>query len=154
MSLVYRNDVFIDKNNITAFNDWLIFAISLKSKIDFPHIFIKANDNKDTVYESLFVSYPTFCKNQLGTFEQYPIDFISRFNVYCSPANMIEVEKLLPADSMKILAAHLWPYSVEVIDGVVYLYLNDKSITYNNLNSMLNVGLWVARHLDYMINQI
>lgn len=154
ISIVYRNDALIDKNDNAIFSNWLIFAIDLKNGKDIPHIFIKANNNEDKHFESLFISNPSFSKIKLGTFEQYPIDFLSRFSVYSSPANIIEVEKLLPADSMKLLAAHLWPYSIEVIDGVIYLYLNDKNITYSNLSSMLNVGLWMARHLDYMINQI
>lgn len=154
VSLVDRSDMVIRQDDSIETSNWLIVAIDLKNGGDIPHIFIKANNHEDKSYETLFVTYPTFAKIKLGTFESYPIDFTTRFSIFTTPADVIEVEKLLPADSMRVLGAHLWPYSIEINDGTVYLYSDDENITQNNLTTMLNVGLWVARHLDSMINQI
>lgn len=154
ISIVERNDVFLNIVNKVEFKNWLIIAIDLKNGNNFPYIFIKPNNHNDNSFGLLFATHPTLSAIKFGTFEKYPAGFTDRFSVYSMLENTIEVEKILPADSLEILSKHLWPYSIEVVDGVMYIYSDNEKISHNSLTTMLNVGLWVARHLDSMINQI
>jgi hypothetical protein len=154
VSLVDRSDVCLDINKKSSFNEWFIVCLEMKNGAEVPHIFIGANNHEAESYEKLFISESTFSRVKLGTFENYPEDFISRFFVYCPARDIIETQKLFPASSSRVLGAHLWPHSVEIKDGYVYIYAKNDKITQNTLTNMLNIGLWIARHLDYMIEQV
>lgn len=154
VSLIERSDFNIDRNGKSSYCDWLIVSVDLKNGSEVPHIFVGSNNHELESYEPLFMSENTFSKIKLGVFENYPEDFVSRYSVYSPICNMIETQKLFPASSMRVLGSHLWPFSFEIKNESVYIYSKNDRISQNTLTSMLNIGIWVARHLDYMINQI
>jgi len=154
VSLVDRSDALFGDNNTVIFNNWVIAAINLKTDQDLPHIFIGANNQNNNSYRTLFATNPILNKINLGTFECYGEEFTSRFSIYSSPADSIQVEKLFPAMTARVIGAHLWPYSVEVIQGVLYVYCVTERVTYNDLTGILNIGLWLARYIDSKIEQI
>jgi len=127
---------------------WLIVAIDLHTKQDIPHVFISAHNNDIKPYSAFFVANHTMREINLGTFETYDRDFTSRFSIYSQPSESIEVERLFPASCARVLAAHFWPLSIEIKDGYLYIYSDDKKITSNVLDTMLESGLWLANHLD------
>lgn len=154
VSLVDRSDCYIDSSGKCDFCDWLVVAVELKNGADIPHIFVGANNHEIESYERLFTTETAFVVNKLGIFENYPEDFVNSFFVYSPVGRMIETQKLLPANSARVIGSHLWPFSFEVKDETVYVYSKNDKINNNTLTSMLSIGIWLARHLDYMSNQI
>jgi len=154
ISLVDRSDASYGDDGAIKFNNWIIAAINLKTVQDIPHIFIGANNQNIGSYNTLFATNPILSKINLGTFESYNEEFTSRFSIYSSPADSIQVEKLFPAITARVISSHLWPYSVEIFQGVLYVYCDTERVTNNDLTGILNIGLWLARHIDLKIEQI
>ena len=85
---------------------------------------------------------------KFGTFEKYSPDFISRFSVYARPAKSVDVENIIDAKVSMTLGAHLWPYSVEQHNNVLYIYCSDGKLSQGLLETMLENGLWLADYID------
>jgi len=154
VAIVDRNDVIIKPDGDTYVRGWLIMSFDLHTERDVPHMFINANNDNNSAYDLLFSTNPSLLEISLGTFEQYDPEFTRRFKIYSAPTDSIEVEKLLPAASARVLGVHLWPYSVEVCDNVLYVYSSDKNVTANTLKTMLLCGIWLAKNIDSLIESI
>lgn len=154
MILVDRTDVISQKDGSTAIYNWLIMAFDLNTKIDVPHLFINSNNHNPAAYGSLFDTFPILTPVTLGTFEAYDPEFTNRFTIYTQPSDFIEVERLFPSRTIRVLGAHFWPYSAEVKDGVLYIYSSDDHITQNTLDTMLEIGIWLAKQIDSQIESI
>lgn len=146
--VVERNDAVWQSDGSIAIQDWLIMAFNLHTKQDVPHFFLHANRQDSKAYETLFSTFPNMKEVYLGTFETYGPEFTSRFSLYSQPSVSIEVERLFPADSTRVLGAHFWPFSAELHNSTLYVYSDGKQITPHLLNTMLENGLWLANHLD------
>lgn len=153
-TLVDRSDVVRQPDESITMYNWLIMAFDLHTKQDTPHFFIGANNHSSKPYETFFTTFPAMKKVNLGTFETYSPEFTSRFSIYTQPSASIEVERLLPASAARVLGAHFWPLSVELHEGILYIYSDDKRVTSNLLETMLESGLWFADHLDTQIELI
>lgn len=154
ITIVDRNDASLGSDGLVNFNNWIIMAFSLHTKQDVPHVFINANNQNNSAYNSFFTTNPILNEIKLGTFEQYDPEFTSRFSIYASFTDSIEVERLMPASVTRVLGAHFWPYSTELQDGNLYIYCDIKKITSSTLDTMLEDGLWLARHVDTQIELI
>lgn len=154
VSLVDRSDAISKPDGSMTFYNWMVMTFDLKTKQDVPHIFINANNHDNTSYNSLFTTYPMLVKVDMGTFESYDPEFTSRFTVYAALTDAVETERLFPSETARAMGVHFWPYSIEVHEGILYIYSNDKKITSSTLNTMLENGLWLARYIDSQIEQI
>jgi hypothetical protein len=154
ITVVDRSDAIPKSDGSIIFNDWLIMTFDLQTKQDLPHIFINANNHDSIAYDSIFKVYPMLSRVNLGTFEDYDSEFISRFTIYAALTDSIEAEKLLSVSATRVLGAHFWPHSAEIHDGVLYVYSDAKNITGNTLDTILAGGLWLAHHIDSQIEQI
>lgn len=148
VALVNRSDVIIQHDKSISDYDWLVMSFRLQTKRSLPHIFIKSKQHNDKPYEVLFDIFPVMQEFKPGILEEYSEDFISRFSMYSSPAKAIESEKLIPAATARILAAHLWPLSVEIYEGYLYIYSDSDKVDSHLLDNMLKDGLWLAAFLD------
>lgn len=149
IKIVDRNDAVWRQDNSVSIRNWLIVAIDLHTRQDLPHIFINAHNHDPKLYESFFSIFRNMKEVVFGTFENYDSDFSSRFSVYSQPSDSIEIEKLFPNSVTRVLSAHFWPLSLEISEGVLYVYSDDKKVTLSLLETMLEDGLWLANHLDY-----
>jgi hypothetical protein len=154
VTVVDRSDAIVKADGSITVHSWLIIAFDLHTEQSLPHIFINAKNHETSVYSSIFASYPMLTPVRFGTFENYDLDFTSRFEFYTSPADLIEVEKLFPADIARVLAAHFWPYSMEIIEGVLYIYSDDRKVTTSTLDIMLENGLWLSKQTDSMMESV
>jgi hypothetical protein len=146
--LVNRSDAIWQPDGSIVVSDWLIVTFDLHTKRDIPHLFLYAKELGSKAYESLFASYRTMKEIHLGTFEAYTPEFLSRFSLYSQPSFSIDVERLFPADTARVLAAHFWPLSAELHNGILYVYSSNKQVKPQLLDVMLEDGLWLANHLD------
>lgn len=149
ISLVDRSDAVWTSNGDIEVQNWTIMAFDLKTKQDLPHFFIKSKRHDDNPYAVFFKTFTTIHEIDLGIFENYGTEFTSRFSIYARPNMAIQTEKLMPANSARVLAAHLWPLSVEQNEHVLYVYSTSEHVTTSLLEKMLKNGLWLAAHLDY-----
>lgn len=154
ITVVDRNDAIPKSDGSIIFNSWLIMAFDLQTKQDLPHVFINANNRDCFAYNSIFTTYPMLSKVDMGTFEDYGLEFTSRFAIYASLTDSIETERLLPVSASRVLGAHFWPFSAEIDDKILYVYSDAKKITNSALDTMLESGLWLARHIDSQIELI
>lgn len=154
ITLVDRSNMIPQKDGSIVDYNWLIMVFDLHTKIDIPHLFINSNNYNSAAYDTLFDIFPILTPVILGTFENYDPEFTSRFTIYTQPSDFIEVERLFPARTTRVLSAHFWPYSSEVKDGVLYIYSNGNHISQNTLDTMLEIGVWIAKQIDSQIESI
>jgi hypothetical protein len=148
VTIVDRSDTVWNNSGKIEVQNWTIMAFDLKTKQDLPHFFIGAKGHDDKPYDIFFRTFPTIHQIHLGTFENYGMDFIIRFKMCARPNMAIKLERLIPANSARVLGAHLWPLSVEQNEHVLYIYSTSQHITTSLLEKMLQNGLWLAAHLD------
>ncbi|NTW62458.1 hypothetical protein HGB25_03590 [Candidatus Saccharibacteria bacterium] len=148
ISVVDRNDTVMHLDAHGKSDNWLIMAFDLHTQKRVPHFFVGANNHDMKPYHSLFSSFPNMLNVSMGTKEKYSDEFTTRFSVYARPAKAFEIENLLDTKITQTLAAHLWPFSVEQHDNVLYLYASNQSIDHTLLARMLENGLLIANHLD------
>lgn len=148
IAVVDRNDAVWQSDGSVSIYNWLVVSFELHTKQDIPHIFISAHNHDPKPYATFFETNHTMREINLGTFENYEHDFTSRFSIYSQPSESIETERLFPASATRVLGAHFWPLSIEIQSGVLYVYSDDKKITSSLLDTMVESGLWLAKHLD------
>jgi len=148
VTLVDRSDAVWGDDGEIVVHNWIIIAIDLHTKQDLPHIFIGALNHAIKPYQTFFKTYPAIKEVHLGTFENYSIDFTSRFKIFARPNMAIKAEKLLPFSAARVLGAHFWPLSAEQNEHVLYIYSTSQRISTGLLETMIENGLWLAAHLD------
>jgi len=146
--MVDRSDALWQPDGSIATHNWLIMAFDLHTKQDIPHFFINAHNHDPKPYMSLFTTFRTMKEVNLGTFETYSPEFTSRFSIYTQPSMSIEVERLFPANSTRVMGVHFWPLSAEQHANILYIYADNAHVTSNLLDTMLENGLWLSDHLD------
>ena len=154
LTLVDRTDLVFKKDGSAINYNWLIMAFDLHTKIDMPHFFISSNNYNSAAYDTLFDIFPILTPVTLGTFENYDQEFTNRFTIYTQPSDFIEIERLFPAKTARVLSAHLWPYSVEAKDNILYIYSSDNHVSQSTLDTMLEIGSWLAKQIDSQIESI
>lgn len=148
LSIVDRSDYSIEPNGTNILNNWIIFAFDLHCETDIPHFFIATKNHSLQPYHSLFSTFPNMKEVGLGIFENYSVDFTSRFAIYSRPAKSADIQKIISAKVANVLAAHFWPICIEQHNNVLYLYSSNDRVSMPLLDNMLKNGLWLAGQLD------
>lgn len=148
ISVVNRSNYVKLPNKSSEMHNLLIMTFDLHTKKTIPHFFIQAKNYDASPYKPLFITYPNMREVELGTFEQYSPEFISRYSLFARPAKSVEVEEVFDAESAMVMGAHFWPLSVEQHDNVLYVYSNNEHVTPHLVDSMFENGLWLAEQLD------
>lgn len=148
VSVVDRLDTIESGDGSCRTHNWMIVAITLQTVRDMPHVFVGAASQTASAYAKLFTAFASLQPVPLGTFESYPEEFTRRYSLFTAPTHFIEIERFFAANTTRVLAAHFWPLSIEVIDGVLYVYADSTVITMQLLETMLKNGLWLAEQID------
>jgi len=148
VSIVDRYDIIHRPDAPFTTHRWLIVEIDLHNSKDIPHIFMGAHNHTDSAYMALFTSVPSMQSIPLGTFGTHSDEFNKRYSLFASATQFIAVERLFTVDVTRTIAAHFWPLAVEVIDGSLYVYCDNQSLSATLLDTMLKNGLWLAEQLD------
>lgn len=148
LSIVDRSDYRHEPDGSTVLYNWTIFAFDLHTKMSIPHFFIGAQNRDLQPFAALFSTFPNMKEIEFGANKNYNSEFTSRFSIYARPAKSAEIQKILSAKITKVLGAHLWPFSVEQHNGVLYLYSTNERITPGLIDTMMENGLWLAGQLD------
>lgn len=148
ITLVDRSDSIRNVDGSRSTVSLMIAEIDLHTLKDMPHTFLGAKNHDPKPYVNLFTTFPALKEVEVGTFEPYGPEFTSRFSIFAKPTQAIEVERLFPASSARVIGAHFWPFSAEIHERTVYLYADTERVTVNTLNALVENGIWLAKHLD------
>lgn len=154
ITLVERTDTIRFPGKAPRSQDWIIMAFDLHSSVDLPHTFIGLHTHSDTFYAQLFTKFATLAKAPLGTFAQYPPDFLHRYAIYTEPSHITVTEHLFGGDTAKTMTEVFGSLTVEVADGCLYLYAWHQRPTVAFLTRMLQNGVWLAGVLDERARQL
>jgi hypothetical protein len=157
VSLVDRYDIISHPTRALRTHRWLIFEIDLHNGKDLPHVFLGGHSSSGTSYEKLFTSLPSLQPVPLGTFGMHSDEFTKRYSFYAAATQFIEVEKIFSVEITRTIAAHFWPLSVELYEGSLFIYSDNKTVSGSLLETMLKNGLWLAAQIDerhYPISKI
>lgn len=127
---------------------WHIMTFDLHSSKDIPHLFIGAHKHDDSAFTRLFVGSTRLKKALTGTFGAHGEDFNKHFALYCAPSDTLDIERLLTPDVTQVIGAHFRSLSLEIVQGTLYVYADNRRLTADLLEAMLKNGLWLAKEID------
>jgi hypothetical protein len=148
VSLVSRQDLTESIDGSQLSHDWTLLEIQLKTTIEIPRILIQAITHTSALHTPLITGVTFLKPIKLGTFEDYPNEFLNRYAVYSSPSHAIEMQRLFPSAIARVIGAHFWPLSIEIFEQSVVIYSYKENVTTHILNMMLSDGLWIAKQID------
>lgn len=148
VALVERRDTLQRPNGVTQPHQWLIMQFDLHSATNVPHIFLGLHTHSDAFYKHLFAKFSHLQRAPLGTFGMYDKAFTDRYAVYTQPAASLTAERLFDTEMTKVMARHFGSLTVEISDGCLYLYSEHARISKSLLETMLQNGIWLAKHID------
>jgi hypothetical protein len=148
VALVERSDVLHLPKKQSQPHRWLIMQFDLHSTKDLPHIFLGLHTHSEIFYANLFAKFNQLQKVPLGTFGMYDKAFKDRYAVYTTPAESLTAERLLDNEVTKVIGNHFGTLTVEISEGSLYLYSEHVRISKNLLQTMLQNGIWLAKHID------
>lgn len=146
ISVVDRFDVIVNPDGTVSEHFWVIFRLKLDKSI--PHLFLKPLNHTPDSYTKLYnASHQLQPVNSvfLGAHSQ---EFNTRYEVFASVDQALEIEKLLTTDITQTIAARLWPHAVELVDGYLYFYTTDSTLTETLLESGLSSALWLVEVIN------
>lgn len=141
--IVDRSDVVELSDGSTEFHQWLV--LELKAKIDVPHFFLVPKQHGATHYRLIF-NGPNILESL--RLHAHSLEFSSRYAVFGEPDQLGELEDILSPEITQIIAAHFWPYAVEVLGNYVYIYSAEKTLTENDIQTMLKNSAWLSQTLE------
>jgi hypothetical protein len=133
---------------------WLIVTVDLHTDYRVPHFFIGANGRDMDFYHPLFSSFPNMVEASSDDMEQHGSEFNERFKLFARPAKLADLEQILTPDVTRVMAAHLWPFSVEQHDNILYIYSDDADVATETLTMMLKNGLFLAQSIDSKADEL
>lgn len=154
VTMTDRQDLTVAANGIAQSHDWVLLEVKLKTPVEVPHILLDSRKSQTNSQQTLFTALNTLKPVRLGAFESYPEEFSNRYIIHASPDRAIEVQRLIPAVMARTIGAHFWPLSVEVVDNSVIIYSYKENVSSHLLNMLLSDGLWLARQLDTVSQEV
>jgi hypothetical protein len=133
--------IFVDRLDKGA--RWFICDIDLKEDVA-PHFFLVPTHQKDTHYKKIFTALHQLEPMPAGA---HTPEFHNRYQIYCSPTHMSEMEDILTSEITRTIAAHFWPLALEVWDGSLFIYSAEKNLTGHHIETMIKNGTWLAQVL-------
>lgn len=133
---------------------WHVVEFDLKTHADIPHIFIGSGRQGHGFHELLDTKYPSLKAIEPGSTAQYPPDFLSRFNIYTTPAHTVAAERLITPAVATIIASHFSGLAVEITEQALYIYSEKLHVSKHLLSTMLKNGAWLAAKLDENSRQL
>lgn len=142
--VVLRNDVIKTRSKREQRCHWLICTIDLHTKADLPHVYI----GHITREEAFLAAYERLHPIDIGQYAPYPAQFMSEYRVYGVPSAGMAIEQMITPESAMVIATHFQNASIEIKQGVLYLYIESKYPTEVLLEKMLSNALWLAESID------
>ncbi len=148
IALLQRTDTIGFPGTVAERYVWLIMQFDLRNAKDIPHMFVGLHAHSPAFYAHFLTKFNTLQKVPLGTFGMYERAFTDKYAIYTTPTASLSAERLFDQEITKLISQHFGNLTFEVADESLYLYSSHQRITKPLLETMLENGLWLARHLD------
>ncbi len=142
--VVSRNDVIKTRTRHEQRCHWLICTVDLHTKMDVPHTYVGHISRE----EAFLASYEQLHSIDISMYAAYPPKFISEYKIYGIPGDGIEIEQTITPEIALVIATHFQGASIEIEEGVVYLYIESQHPDEVLLEKMLSNVLWLAESID------
>lgn len=127
---------------------WHIMTFDLHSSRDIPHLFIGAHRHEGGAFARLFAGSTRLKKALTGTFGIHSDTFTKHFALYCTPSDTLDIERIFTPDITAVIGAHFRSLSLEIVDGTLYVYADNRRLSAELLEAMLKNGLWLSKEID------
>lgn len=148
ITLVKRTDTIEFPGKPSKKHEWVIMTFDLHARVDLPHVFMGLHTHGETFYAQLFTKFATLSKVPLGTLGVYEGTFTQRYSLFASPAQALSAERLFSPEIAQKIVNEFGSLTLEISDGVLYIYAEHQRLTTALLEKMLKNGLWFAKALD------
>ena len=148
ITLVERSDKIEFPGKPTKYHEWTIMTFDLHANVDIPHIFMGLHTHGEAFYAQLFTKFSALSRVSLGTLGVYEGAFAQKYALFSSPSQALSAERLFNPELAKKIVDQFGSFTLEISDGVLYIYAEHQRMTTGLLEKMLSNGLWIARALD------
>lgn len=148
VTFVQRNGLVLRFDKTEQRCHWLIVGIDLKSRRALPHFFVGPQAHSD-IFKA---SYAQLHQVSLGHTTQYPHRFVSNYQVYAKPQDIINIEWLFPPSAAEIVTGYFADMSFEVENNILYIYNENPYPSAEKIDKMFENGIWLARYIDAITN--
>ena len=144
--IVDRSDMVELPGGVTESHQWLIVEATLPIEKDLPRFFLLPTHHESTHYKQVF--------HGLRALEQIDMtnhshELQSRYTVYAAPGDSTEIDELFPVETTKVIAAHFWPFAIEIYENTVYLYSVETPLTKHDVLAGIKNSAWLAQTLEH-----
>lgn len=127
---------------------WLVMAVDLHTSRDLPHVFIGKQSHSQAFYLQFLTKFTYMSPLALTTQDGYDEKFLHYYRVYGRVVDAGAVTRLFDPALTKAIIEHFHELTIEVSDGTVYLYAENRVPTEPLLETMLRYGVWLAQVID------
>ena len=131
---------------------WYVLPIDLKTAKNLPYTFIGTKQQDKAFYASILHSHRDARYLSIPTTSPHASAFTSRYAVLASPAVTQYVHELLSDDIVDSMAAHKYPFAIEIEQDSIIVITNAKKPNQQLLDKLLHFALWFAKMLDKKFN--
>lgn len=148
LSLVERTASVESGGYKSSLHRWYVLQIDLKSATNLPFIFVGTRQQTKAYYARLLQTHRQLTHLALETGAQENASFNSYHVVLASPAQLPTVYKLFNDEMIDTIAAHNYPFAVEIEDDSLILITEAMKPNQQLLDKLLHYGLWMAKQID------
>lgn len=127
---------------------WLIMALDLHTKAELPHIFIGRREHSASFYSQLFTKFPQLSPLGITMRDGYTAEFLDMYVLYSRIVDAAETVKLFDPVLTKVIGEQFRGLTIELSDGILYIYGENATPTAHVLDIMLRYGAWLAESID------
>lgn len=148
ITFVQRSDTLTFPGKTKKTHSWLIMTLDLHVSQDLPHMFLGLHTHGDTFYAHVFTKFSQLSKVSLTGLGMYEGIFSSRYQLYAPIAQHLIAQRLFNQDVAKKVIEEFGTVTLEISEGVLYVYAEHQRPTQALLERMMKCGLWLAKKLD------
>lgn len=139
VSLVVRRDSLQYADRRLKEHHWTIVTVDLHSQVDIPHIYVGRHTVRDELVARL---------THLTPLPHAGDAFSKQYTMYGSMGQFIMIQSLFMQPVRDVIARDFVGMSIEIHDGTVYLYTNEKHPSRTQLERMFRSAIWLAQTVD------
>lgn len=148
VSIVDRSDSVRHRDTPASEHSWVIMRIDLETDDTIPHLFLHPLGHTPKAYETFFQAFHHLQPVNTMLRDDHTVEFHNRYDLYALSSRTLELEDIFTPTVTQQIATRLWPYAVEVFENKLYIYTTGEAIHESQLNTALELGLWLAHIFD------
>lgn len=132
----------------TTSHRWYVLEIDLKRARHTPYVFIGTKQLTKAFYAKVLVSHRDVRYLQLEKSNPHAAPFHGNYALICSPSTLPAIHNIFNDDTLHMMAAHKYPFTIEVEGDTLVLFTEADKPNEQLIDRLLHYGLWFAKRLD------